>query len=128
MAGEQAAGPSFPFRNSVEGVLGNKTRRESIRTSIQLILSTPKQTILYNPNLGSYVPRLVFDPLDDTTINLLLYYTKNDLEEQEPRIQVTSISITTGDEPHEIRLWVGYIDRNDIEQKQEQAPINFKRG
>jgi len=124
----QLAGPAFPFKNSVKGVLGDKTRRESIKTSIQIILSTPKNTVVYNPELGSYIPLLIFDPLDDATMNLILYYAIHDLEDQEPRIKVTSVSIAREDGEHKVTIWIGYQDRNDVNEKQEQAPIDFVRG
>lgn len=123
------AGAAFPFTNTIKGVIGNKTRRESLWTSIQLILSTPKGSVVYNPNLGSYVPLLVFDPLDDATKNLLTYYTVNDIQTQDPRIEISSVQITTyEDDPHRVTIWVGYIDRDDQDQKPEQAPVNFVRG
>lgn len=119
------SGPAMPFTNSVKGVLGNKTRLDSINTSIRLILTTPKGHIVYDPKLGSHVPLLVFDPLDDATQNLLFYYTVNDLEEQEPRIKVTSVQIVHVAE-HHIRVWIGFMDVDDESMTQHQAPLDFR--
>lgn len=118
------SGPAFPFENSIKGTLGPKTRENSIKSSIRMILTTPRGSVPYNPELGSMIPRLVFDPLDDSTLNLIFYYAINDLE-QDPRVKVTSISIDT--EPSKVIVQVGYIDNDDVQERQHQSPVVFQR-
>jgi phage baseplate assembly protein W len=79
------SGPALPFTQSVRGVLGNKDRKSSISSAIQLILSTPVGSIVYDPDFGSHIPSLVFEPIDDTTMNLLFYYAVYDLERNDPQ-------------------------------------------
>jgi len=118
------SGPAFPFSNSIPGVLGNKDRRNSLFTSIVLILTTPVGHLPWNPEFGSQIPSLVFDPLTDETLNLIWYYVVNDIERQDRRIKVTSIKVDKKSN-RKITVWVGYIDRNDELSVQRQAPVNF---
>lgn len=120
------AGAAFPFKNSVKGVLGNKTRRESLFTSILLILTTPKGYAPYDPELGSQVPYLVFEPLDDAVINLIHYFVVEDLEAQDPRVKVTSVAVART-ENHQIMVQIGYQDRDDPNELPQQANIPYRR-
>ena len=85
-------GPAFPFGVNPEGVLGPKRDNLVIVTSMALILTTPKNTVPYAPDRGSFVPWLLFRAFTDTTLNLIRYYTLKDLNEQEPRIIVRSVT------------------------------------
>ena len=125
---KEKVGPAFPFNDSVEGVLGIKDREQSIRTSIALILTTPVGRQVYNPNFGSYVPELVFDLIDDSTINLISFYVVDDLERNDPRIKVTSVEVNVPTEKsHTIEVLVGFRDRDDEAETQLQAPVTFRR-
>lgn len=121
---EKKAGAAFPFNSSIKGILGNKTRKESLQTSIRLILTTPKGKMIYNPELGSQIPYLVFDIITDDIINLLYYYVEHDLEEQDIRIKVTNISIYPR-EQNKILLFINYEDRDDTNRIPQQVVVQF---
>jgi len=127
MANNVPGGVSFPFLNSIKGVMGSKTRQESLLTSIQCILTTPKRSVVYDPERGSHVPSLVHQLMTDSIINLLMYYSVNDVESQDPRIKITSIEINI-DTPRKIVIWLGFIDRDDYSKTNYQAPVDFYRG
>ena len=118
------SGPSFPFKTSITDILGPKTRSEHIFSSIQMILTTPKGSLKYDPNYGSFVPFLVFDIISEDAINLLYYYIVQDLNDQEPRVRVNSIQVVRSDR-RKLIVWLGFVDANDETQVQQQAPIVF---
>lgn len=119
-------GPALPFENSILGVLGPKSRKRSILTSVKAILSTPIGQLDYDPEYGSVIPTLVFEPLTTSSINLLYYYIVEDLKRNEPRIVVNSINIQK-EGSRKLTIWIGYIDRNDPNEEQQQAPLLFTR-
>lgn len=119
-------GPAFPFSVGVEGVLGSKTDEEVIATSIRNIILTPEGRQPYDPTLGSLIPSLVFEPNDVITLQLVRYYTRKALAEQEPRIDVTGVLVQKVGE-HVITLRVGYVIRGDPEQRQRVIPVNVTR-
>lgn len=119
-------GAAFPFSVGITGVLGPKTDEEVIATSIRNIILTPQGRQPYDPTIGSLIPSLVFEPNDVITLQLVRYYTKKALDEQEPRIDVTGVLVQRpGD--HVISLRVGYIIRGDPERQQRVIPVNVTR-
>jgi phage baseplate assembly protein W len=84
-------GPAFAFGASEAGTLGPKDDVAVIFTSIANILSTPKGSIPYDPNLGSVIPHLLFEIVDDVTMSLIRHFARKDLEDQETRIVVNNV-------------------------------------
>lgn len=91
IASQRYTGPGFPFGPSINGTLGPKDDLSVVMTSYINILSTPRGSVVYDLSIGSDVPMLVFEPLDDITLNLIRYYTRKDLSEQEPRAAVRQV-------------------------------------
>jgi phage baseplate assembly protein W len=83
-------GAAYPLGNSVSSTLGGKPDVNVIVSSIRNILTTPKGTVPYNPEIGSLIPSLVFGQNDATLHALMAYYAKTDIERQEPRCRVKS--------------------------------------
>lgn len=91
-------GPALMFGSEPESVFGPKPDRNVVLTSIYNILTTAAGSVPYNPRIGSVVPGLLFEPLDDITLHLIRYYAGKELSEQEPRIRVrTVLTSRTGD-------------------------------
>lgn len=123
----QPAGPAFPFGNTIASVLGVKTRMQSIQTAVLLILTTPVGTLPYDPTYGSQIPLLVFEPLDDSLINLLLYYAVEDVQRQEPRIKITAVSVDKVD-THGLYIEVAFVDADDVNEVETHVGLQFARG
>jgi len=119
-------GAAFPFSVGVAGVLGAKTDEEVISTSIRNIILTPLGRQPYDPTIGSLIPSLVFEPNDAITVQLVRYYTRKSITEQEPRVDVTGILVQTVGE-QTISLRVGYIIRGDPERRQRVVPVRVTR-
>ncbi len=84
-------GPAYRFGATVEGVLGLKVDKHVIITSYINILTTQKGSIPYDPNIGSVVPELLFEPNDEITKGLIRFFTFKDLTDQEPRALVRAV-------------------------------------
>ncbi len=119
-------GSAFPFRVGITGVLGSKSDEEVISTSIRNIILTPQGRQPYDPTIGSLIPSLVFEPNDIITTQLIRYYTKKALEEQEPRIDVSGVLVQSVGE-HTITIRVGYIIRGDPQHRQRAIPVEVTR-
>lgn len=91
-------GPALPFGADPAAVFGPKPDKNVVITSIYNILTTHRGSVPYNPNIGSFIPDLLFEPLDDVTLHLIRHYAAKELAEQEPRIKVTNVfTARTGD-------------------------------
>ena len=118
------AGPSFPFKSSVSGVLGGKTRKEHITTSIKMILSTPRGSLRYDPDFGSEVPSLVFDIISEASLNLINFYTIQALQKFEKRITVRGVNVSKQG-TRALVVWISYVDSADATEQNQEAPVFF---
>ena len=66
---------------------------ESVRQSIKMILSTFPGERIMEPEFGSRVRELLFEPLDDVTSNLLRSEIRNAIEKWENRVSVSSVDV-----------------------------------
>lgn len=121
---QRYAAPAYPFGATVGSVFGAKSDENVVVTSIVNILTTPKGSVPYDPRIGSVVPYLIFEILDEVTVALVRYYTYKDLTEQEPRIVVRDVSAQReGD--HLIVVQVGFSLVGDPEGQVFGTPVVF---
>jgi phage baseplate assembly protein W len=66
---------------------------ESVRQSIKMILSTFPGERIMEPEFGSRVRELLFEPLDDITSNLLRSEIRDAIEKWENRVSVSSVDV-----------------------------------
>lgn len=64
---------------------------EKIVQSVHLILRTPVGTVFFNPEFGSKLPSLLFEPNDFALSDMIKHYAKEALEKWEKRIQVVRL-------------------------------------
>ena len=85
-------GPAYPFGPDVGGTLGPKGDLAVIFTSIVNIITTIKGSIPHNPGLGSIVPLLLFDLLDEITLQLIRLRLGRDPEPFSPVYHVAKLA------------------------------------
>jgi phage baseplate assembly protein W len=85
-------GIDFPLRfNDDKGTFITSNAGERIRDSIHLILSTRIGERMFNPEFGSRLPELVFEPNDEILKRLLRFYTEEALRRWEGRIEINNV-------------------------------------
>jgi phage baseplate assembly protein W len=94
-------GIEFPFKfvptsGSLQGV-DTSAYLQQVNQSIHLILSTRIGERLMRPDFGSNLRDLVFEPLDDPTLDLLVEYTADALRKWENRIELTLVETDDSD-------------------------------
>jgi hypothetical protein len=101
--------------NVIDGV-------DKINQSINDILSTRKGSRVLYPEYGSNLHRIVFEPNDEVTEDLINLYTVRALEEWEPRIDIQDVDIITPRKnsdlgPHDADIRIAYkITMSNIEE------------
>lgn len=118
---------AFPFGTNVGLVLGAKSDEDVISTSIRNIILTPVGRQPYDPNVGSFIPLLVFEPNNVITQQLIRYYTAKALAEQEPRINVLAVFVASTDE-HSITVRVAYSILSDPTARRQSISIQLPNG
>ena len=89
-------GTDLPFYYDENGVKQNEGVK-LINDSIQMILSTCKGSRLFEPEFGSNLCRLVFEPLDDILFSKLKVETVTALQQWEKRIVITDVNVSKDD-------------------------------
>ena len=72
-----------------------------------LVLTSPGEK-LFQPDVGSKVFQLLFEPLDPFTVDTLRDEITDTLRNYEPRIEVISVEISAEDDYHQLRVDVEY--------------------
>ena len=107
-------GIDFPFRygdfDSV-GTIQTSTAGERIKDSIHVILATRIGERLFNPEFGSRLPDLVFEPNDEILQRLLVYYTYEALQRWERRIEVDNVYLINNLDEDKNRIGVSITYR-----------------
>ena len=123
------SGPAFPFGVTPQAVFGVKDDVLVIATSIVNILSTPKESIPYDPSIGSQVPYLLFEVLDDVTVMTIRQFAAKEISEQESRVIVVSVDTDTpldGD-ALSVVISVGFRIVGDPLERQYNVPVDLPR-
>lgn len=110
-------GIDFPFAFTTEGkvgTIGSSNAGERISDSIHLILSTRPGERLFNPEFGSRLHELVFEPNDVVLSRLLKVYTVEALRRWEKRIEILNVTTvnTPEDDGNAIGVVIYYRIRN----------------
>lgn len=86
-------GWKFPF-SAQRGNINGSDGEESIKESIQLILSTAKGERVMRPDFGCRLQELVFAPNNMSTATLIKTFIEEAIRNWEPRVEVLDISVT----------------------------------
>ena len=86
--------------------LSENTR--SLEESITIILGTHVGERVYRPDFGSRLHELIFAPLNDDTLLLAQVYTKDAIQQWEPRITVETVEANIADDSVSLLITVYY--------------------
>lgn len=110
-------GIDFPFRfdnSKTVGSIPQSNAGERINDSIHLILGTRIGERMFNPEFGSRLPELVFEPNDDILQRLLVFYTEDALKRWEKRIEILAVTVLRDldADPNKLGVRIEYRIRN----------------
>lgn len=81
--------------NPVTGDIATKTNEEAIKQALKNLMLTKPGEKPFNPNIGSRIHELLFEPLDDFTADALEAEIRNNVAQFDARIQIIDIDIVT---------------------------------
>lgn len=93
----------------------------AVTRSIRNLLNTQQGERLYQPDIGSNVRKLLFEPLDDTTADVLNSTIRDTLTAYEPRAKVLNISVVPDEDRNRYIVTVVYMLIN----KQDTISVNI---
>jgi phage baseplate assembly protein W len=88
---------------------------ENIENAIATIVSTAPGERPFRPLFGCQIWELIFDPINESTLQMMSMFVSEALEMWEPRITVTSVETEPGDDDGEVLIDISYtiISTND---------------
>jgi len=108
-------GLRFPVRpDPLGGALPQVTGMERIRQSIEQILDTEPGERIMLPEFGCGLRRYLMEPNTLTTRTAIAKDVEGALTRWEPRIQLTDVSVTAGDEPELAWVQISYERLSDL--------------
>lgn len=88
-------GWAFPLRVDPQGEIAMASFKEDVRQAIKIIIGTALGERVMRPDFGSGLQRLVFEPVNTTTVSLVKHQVEQALIEWEPRIDLEEVRVTT---------------------------------
>ena len=120
-------GPAYAFGPSPSGTLGPRDDVAVVASSIANILTTPKGSVFYNPEIGSVIPDLLFEINDEVTRSLIRHYVNKDISEQDPRVNVVSVYTEVPEDGNTIIVTLAFSLVGDPLAQVYSAPVIFPR-
>jgi phage baseplate assembly protein W len=108
-------GATFPFLpDPVTGSLDWSSGAALVQQSIRLILQTDPGERVMRPTFGAGLRRYLMDPNTPATRAQIALDVQAALKTWEPRITVTSVTVTPGADPAEALVTVEYVHVRDL--------------
>jgi phage baseplate assembly protein W len=102
-------GPRFPLRPGRDGGISFVGGEEIIRQSIETILDTDPGERVMLPTFGCGLRRYLMEPNTTATRASMQQEIEDALSRWEPRIQLTSVAVTPGDDPSLVWIEIAYV-------------------
>lgn len=109
--GTALRGPAFPIEPGREGIFPRRNSGTIRQTEIIMILGTIPGERVGEPEFGSLLPTLVFDPNDLTTLSLARQYAIDAITRWAPLVRLVNVTFDQSEEV--LSLFIDYVDLGD---------------
>ncbi len=79
--------------NPISGELGRVTNEKSVIRAMKNLITTNRGERPFQPNLGCGLKRLLFEPLDDVTSDLIRTEITTTITQYEPRVKLILVDV-----------------------------------
>jgi phage baseplate assembly protein W len=80
-------------RNPISKELARVSNERSVIRAMKNLILTNRGERFFNPTLGCGLKRLLFEPMDDVTVDLIRTAITTTIEQNEPRVQLLLVDI-----------------------------------
>ena len=116
---------SFKVSPLTYDLIANKNETAIARSIRNLILTTPGERP-FNPELGSQVSQLLFEPIDDITTQALKEQIENTVNNFEPRVKLRQVVVKPNFDADEYDISIRY-DIVGIEANSQQLSFALQQ-
>lgn len=100
------------FANPSTGDVYKKEGEEAIKRSVRNILFTNFYERLFQPSVGSNVRKLLFEPVNPFTLNLLQNAIKETINNFEPRVTLVDVVVSSDIDNNGFNVRLQYVIKN----------------
>jgi hypothetical protein len=115
-------GVSLPFNGPV-AFNSTYSTADQIKSNLINLLLTSKGERLYNPDFGADLKSILFEGIDDTTLNTARNYIYTNVSTYIPDITIIKINIITEEDYNKISITVQY--RLNLSGNADEVTIEF---
>lgn len=90
----------------VSGDVARITDFEAVRRSIKSLILTDKYERLLDPNIGSNINRILFEPMDGSSATVLQNYIRETISNYEPRAQLIDVLVIPDDDRNQYTVTI----------------------
>jgi phage baseplate assembly protein W len=101
-------GVAFPVAVGVRGGIRESAGTSAIEESIRVILGTQHGERVMRPEFGCNLRHLVFEPMNEATLNVARHLVDDGLTRWEPRIEVMQVEVQAANELGVLTIQVSY--------------------
>ena len=102
--------------NPVTGDIAQLDNKQSIRASILNILRTRKGERLFQPQLGTNIHKMLFEPNTPFTAGQINQELKSSIEDQEPRVTVELINTDAFPDEYGVKVFILCVIKDTTEE------------
>ena len=92
----------------VKDVVRN-TNEAAVNRSIRNLILTDRGERLYQPDIGSDIRQMLFEPMIQTTSDLIRKFVQNTITNYEPRVKVLNIDVTAYENQNAYAITITYL-------------------
>ncbi len=113
--------------NPITGDVAKVKDATSVKRGIRSILLTENNERLFQPEVGSGLKNLLFEPMTNLTAQLLEDEVRSAIESWENRAQIISINVIPEEEYNRYRVAVIFRIMNNPEEQQTEVLLSRER-
>ena len=113
------------FANPMSGDVGKKTGVSAVKSAIVSVLKTNHNERMFQPEFGSNIRALLFEPMNPITEQRMKTEVENAIRNHEPRAEVLGITVTGQEEQN--RYLVSILFNISSEAEPQKLETYFDR-
>ena len=123
--GSGVRGMAYPITKGREGYWPRRNAAAIRKSSVINILGTMPGERVMEPEFGSSLPLLVFEPNDEILQQAIIEETKGALHRWDPFIEVIGVAPEISDDS--VKVFIDYIDKRSTALERKRQVFSFKR-
>lgn len=123
--GEGQRGLGFPIDKSTEGYFTRRNALSLRRSSIMMILATRPGERVMQPEFGSRLHELIFEPNDDVLQQAVINETAGAIARWDPNVRVMAVFPEIGQDT--VKIYIDFVDLSSTEQEPRRMVFDLPR-